>query len=363
MEQGTRNQALSSSPDSPSDSPLPAPSFQLLLAWQHHTATLFALPSATPAARDLPDPLWAALWAETERALYRADTPLAREWFAQAWQAHSQATPPARSALSALRPANLLPRAALWALILHSSFILSHSSFAAPAPDFTSAYTAGAFPAAETAARDALATTPLSAGLHHNLALALAQQGKWDEAHAHATIAALQSGTTGPAAEATARLLAVTTPKSSYRIDLPPAAARALTLRQWQHLALAAATILLLVAPTAYLIARYHPAFRLRPLVIGHSSFVITSAALLAALVAIYSHGAASPPAAALAWRSASLRAVPTDIGDQKIIAELPAGSLARIDKTFLGWRRLVLPDGNTGWVRVESLAGLWQTP
>ena len=168
-----------------------ATSAALLLAWQHHTATLFGLTSATPSARDLPDPLWAALWAETERALYRASTPLAREWFAQAWQAHAQATPPPRSALAALRPAHLLARAALWLIVLHSACVLGlpseasaqegHSSFAAPAaptPDFSTSYTAGAFPAAESAARDTLASTPLSPGLHHNLALSARPTGQ-----------------------------------------------------------------------------------------------------------------------------------------------------------------------------------------
>jgi tetratricopeptide (TPR) repeat protein len=331
-----------------------------LLAWQHATRALFALPSLTPTARDLPDPVWAALWVETERALYRPATPLASEWFAQAWQAHARATPPRRSPFAALRPAHLLARAALGAMVLASVLVLGPSSFAAPAasPDALQLYARGEFAAAEAALRPALAEAPLDTATRHNLALALAQQGRWDEAAAHAYAALLQR----PRDPALERLLDATAPKAGYRIQLPATPARLLPVRAWQQLALASALALLLVVPTAYLVSRYLPLPRSRSaLVIGHCSLVITSAALVASLLALRAVGPAADPAAVLVWRSATLRAVPTDAGEQKVTADLPAGTLARLDKEFLGWRRLVLPDGNTGWVRAEALVPLWR--
>jgi tetratricopeptide (TPR) repeat protein len=323
-----------------------------LLAWQRATAALFQLDSATPSARDLPDPLWSALWIETERALYRRATPLAPEWLAQARSALAAATPPARSALAALRPAHLFPRAA--ALLLASAALFSPTP--ADAATAAESYAAGDFPAAEKAWREAVSAAPLAWPARHNLALALAQQGQWDAAAAHAHAAALQA----PSATEPRRLLDVVLPRASYRPAPPPAAARLLAPRAWQHLAFTAATLLAL-APAAYLLAAYRraPAYR----IFGHTALVVSLATLVASLAAVRAYGPSAHPDAVLVWRDSTLRALPTDAGDQKVTADLPAGTLARVDKAFLGWRRLVMPDGTTGWVRAEPLVGLWRTP
>ena len=338
-----------------------------LLAWQHATRILFDLPSFTPTARDLPDSAWSALWIETERALYRPDTPLGKDWFPQAWQAHASATPPARSPFAALRFAHLFPRVALFAVGI--TLILGHATDACATsvadgirpgqpPEAFKAYSAGNFTEAERHWRRANEYYPMDWANRHNLALALAQQGKWDEAAAHAYAAAIQV----PGDPALERLFAATAPKAAYLVRLPPEPARLLNVHGWQTLALASALLLLSLVPAAYILTRYLPAPRRRlPLVIGHWSLVIASAALAAALVALRAHGPAASPGAALVWRAATLRAVPTDVGEQKVTADLPAGTLARVDKDFLGWRRVVLPDGNTGWVRAEALVPLWR--
>ena len=359
LERGAGSQDKDTRGASDSDSLLLAPGSTLLLAWQHATRTLFDLPSLTPSARDLPDPVWSALWIETERALYRPDTALPKDWFAQAWQAHAQATPPARGLFAAFRPAHLFPRVALW-IVAFSTFLLAYSSAsAAPAEaaDALQLYARGDFPAAEKAIRETLSTAPLDSALRHNLALALAQQGKWDEAAAHAYAAALQT----PRDPAIERLFAATAPKASYRLRLAPSAAQTLSVHGWQNLALGSALLLLSVAPSAYVLALYRPGRRRALLATGHACLILAGAALITALVALRAHGPTTDPDAVLVWRTATLRAVPTDVGDQKVTAELPAGTLARVDKEFLGWRRVVLPDGNTGWVRAEPLVPLWR--
>lgn len=328
-----------------------------LLAWQHAVRALFALPASTPSARDLPDPVWAALWVETERALYRPSTPLAREWFAQAWQAHAAATPPRRSPLAALRPAHLFARASAVAAAVLAVAAISPSTFAAEtaAPDATALYARGEFAAAEAALRPAVAAAPLDCALRHNLALALAQQGKWDEAAAHAYAAALQR----PGDPALERLFAAAAPKAGYRVVLPPAPARLLPLTRWQTLGLASAFALLALAPAAWLIGLHGGG---RGIVrAGHATFLLGALVLGSAWLASRAHGPAASPDAVLVWRAATLRAVPTDAGEQKVTAELPAGTVARVDKAFLGWRRVVLADGNTGWVRAEPLVALWR--
>ncbi len=324
-----------------------------LLEWQQATRMLFDLGSVMPSARDLPDPAWSRLWAETERVLYRPATSLPADWFAQAREAHARAAPPPRSPLAPLRAAHLFPRAALFAGLIAGSFFLFPTP--APAADARASYLAGDFPAAEKAWRETVSTTPLAWPARHDLSLALAQQGKWDEAAAHAWAATLQA----PRMPETRRLLEVTLPKASFPLPRIPSLALLLSPRQWQLLAMAAATALLL-APALYLGARY----RGQPVrFAGHATLIASVLTLAAASLALRAYGPAAHPSAALVWRASTLRAVPTDAGGQKVTSALPAGTLARIDKTFLGWRRLVLSDGSTGWVRTESLTGLWNTP
>lgn len=324
-----------------------------LLAWQRHARTLLGIDATAPAARSLPDPRWAALWAETERVLYRPATPLAAEWITEARTLHAASRPPARSPLAALRAAHLFPRAAALAL--------AAGLLAAPTPRASAAdaYQRGDFPAAEHEARAALADAPTDAGLRHNLALALAQQGRWDEAAAHAFAARLHA----PAAPETERLLAVVGSRTTYRLPTPPAAAARAGLRTWQHLAFAGAAALAL-GLAAHLTAAYatsNPSRRINRLA-GHALLLLGAAALTAGLLAVRAHGPLAHTDAALVWRTANLRAVPTDAGDQKVVAELPAGTVARVDTAFLGWRRVLLADGNTGWTRAEALVPLWQS-
>jgi hypothetical protein len=61
-----------------------------------------------------------------------------------------------------------------------------------------------------------------------------------------------------------------------------------------------------------------------------------------------------------MVWRPSTLRSLPTDADTQKTTA-LSAGSIATIDKTFLGWSRLNFPGGQTGWARTDDLVRLYR--
>jgi tetratricopeptide (TPR) repeat protein len=329
----------------------------LLLAWQHAARVLLDLPGLTPSARDLPDPVWSALWLESERVLYRPSTTLAADWITQAWRAHARATPPPLARLAALRPIHLFGRASLGCFFAALLFAPPRVAAAESSPALA-AYARGDFAAAEAALRPALAASPLDPALRHDLALALAQQGRWDEAAAHAHAALLQR----PRHPALRRLLAATGPRASYQIPSIPAPARLLSVPAWQRLALAASLGLLGLVPLAYLASRHLPApFARRTRLAGHCTLVLLAPALAAALLALRTHGPAAHPAAVLVWRDSTLRALPTELGDQQVTADLPAGTLARVDRSFLGWRHVVLSDGNGGWVRAEPLVGLWR--
>jgi hypothetical protein len=329
-----------------------------LLAWQADARLLLEVESLTPAARDLPDPAWAALWVETERVLYRPATPLSKEWAGQAYATLAAAALPARSPLAALRLTHLFPGAALAVALL----LLAAPARLEAAEKTATPYAAGDFTGAAAAARERLDATPLDWAARHNLALALAQQGRWDEAAAHAYAARLQA----PRAPETTRLAEVLAPHATFQPPRLPSAARLLSVHEWQTLALAAA-ILLLLAPAAFIVTAYREQSAKATsgfgFVLRFSSFGFPLLALASAWFALRAHGPLAHPDAVLVWKTATLRAVPTDAGEQKITASLPAGTVTRVDKVFLGWRRLVLPDGNTGWIRTEPLVGLWQAP
>jgi len=340
---------------------------ELLLRWQQELRTLFSLPAA-PSSRDLPDPVWSALWIETERVLYRPSTTLSAEWTAEAGAALARATPKPFRLLTLFRPAHLFVRAITIGLVLHSTFVISPSSFAASP---SASYAAGDFTAASAAWREQLAAAPADWSLHHNLALSLSQQNAWDEATAHAALASLYA----PGEDAPRRLLALTLAKATYRpafADLfpsprptasallrhPAAFAGLLAPRTWQILVIAAA-LLAALALCARLTAAYGTSSRvLRPL--SNGVLVLAVLTLAAALFALRIFAPVLPRDSVLVWQNTTLRSVPTEAGEPQKTTTLSAGTLARTDKSFLGWRRVILADATTGWTRSTPLLPLW---
>ena len=66
---------------------------------------------------------------------------------------------------------------------------------------------------------------------------------------------------------------------------------------------------------------------------------------------------------AAITWRPTTLRSVPTEAATSQKATPLAAGSVARVTKPFLGWRRLEFTNGQTGWVQASDLIPLWSAP
>jgi hypothetical protein len=66
---------------------------------------------------------------------------------------------------------------------------------------------------------------------------------------------------------------------------------------------------------------------------------------------------------AAITWRPTTLRSVPTEAATSQKATPLAAGSVARVTKPFLGWRRLEFTSGQTGWVQASDLIPLWSAP
>ncbi len=330
---------------------------ELVRAWRDDTARLWRLDVATPTPRDFPDPVWGALWAESERVLYRRGTAIAPQWIAQARQALALHAVPSWSPLQLFRARNLFPWLATIALLLAALPALP----AQPAE----AYAAGDFAQAGEAWRARIQESPTDWSARHNLSLALAQQNRWDEAAAHAAVAWLQS----PASNATRWQLALAANKSPkvaaafapFVVEHPRAVdqlARLAGPARWQFVLIAAAamaaTALTLLVLSGY--TRFAAGWAL-------GLFCIALLTAATATVALRAYAPFLPRDTVLVWREATLRSVPTEAAKEQQTTTVKPGTLARVGKDFLGWSQIVLPDGQTGWLRATDLTGLWANP
>ena len=367
---------------SASGSQLSALSSQLL-AWQHDTALLLQIRTAAPTVADLersadlpkignrqsPIADLSTLWSESDRSLYGDNVPLPADWTTRA-QAALTATPlPRFSPVRLFIPRNLFPFvAALLVCALFSPLASAADSVPPPAPppDATaaSAYRRGDFAAAEKSYRAALAAAPTDAIAHHNLSLTLAQQDRWDEAAAHAAVALVQS----PASEPIRAQFALAAEKSGH-VPAPLAAfltpgplhslARLKSSAAWQSTLIY--SVLGLALSLAFIVLH---AYRRTtgPLVYGPYAALVVCAALAAsALTGWLAYGPVNNAHAAIAWRAGTLRSIPTEADTAQKTTPLAAGSLARVDQTFLGWRHLTFEAGQSGWVRAEDLVPVWK--
>ncbi len=334
----------------------------LLLAWQKDTAILWQIPQAVPGPNNFPpsETQWAALWTDTERALYRDATPLPADWITRAETALNAQPVRPFSALQLFRLGNLFPFAAL---ILLALSLPTSSLFA---DDGRKAYEAGDFATAEQTWRKTLSATPTNPTAHHNLALALAQQNRWGEAAAHAATAFAQQ----PGNPAIRWNFAFTLERAGYASSVfsgfasanpPHAIARVLSAPQWQYAAILAVTLAALGG--AFLLLRAY----------GNGTRWMKTSAISAITAAVIIGGAAgfslrvySPlndARAVIVWRTTTLRSIPTEADTTQKTTSLSAGTVAIVDRTFLPdrWARLSFPNGQTGWVRHEDLVRIWE--
>ncbi len=323
---------------------------QLIQHWQRDTAILWGLPQAVPTPANLSDPAWSALWSEADRTLYGA-APLPIDWVARATAALSAKPVPAFSTFQLFLPRNLLPL-----VILLSSFVISHSSFAAEGG--RDAYAKADFPAAEKAWRETLAKNSTDWTSHHNLALALIQQNRPGEAAGHALAAFVQQ----PQNPSVRWHLAYTWKAAGVS---PPSVAQLTTLNtqlaakaspaRWQAALIASAWLSALAISLGL-----HGAYMRRPRKILSGALLALSLLLAAAAsISLRTYGPLADARAVVVSTPTTLRSIPTDLETQKS-TPLSLGTVAKADKTFLGWTRLSFPNGQTGWARTETLVRLW---
>jgi tetratricopeptide (TPR) repeat protein len=231
------------------------------------------------------------------------------------------------------------------------------------ATDGIEAYNEGNFINAEATWRDALAAEPTDWVARHNLALALAQQQRWGEAGAHAAVAYVQN----PRDESVRWHLNYFLERSGYTPPVigqfmhpgwPEKLAREASPGEWQLLfiggALLGALSLALVVAAPYGLRFAGQNW------VAWSGGVLSIALMAGALFSLQIWGTAANSRAVLTYQAGELRSIPTDLEGDQEVTPLSAGSLAVVQKSFLGWRQLRFPNGQTGWVRVEELVPLW---
>lgn len=338
----------------------------LLTRWQAQAAVLWEIPHAAPGAPLVQTSVarqaaanaaaWAALWADADRALHSREGVLPPDWIARAEAATGAAAVPGWNPVSLFAPRYLLP------FFFALAFLLAPPP--ARAESGADAYKRGDFAAASASWAKDVAAAPAEWTSRHNLGLALAQQDRWAEATGHWTSAALlnardetvrwdlalglqRSGLANP------DLVELSRGEGGFRI------ARLASPGEWQ-LALIGAAFLFALGLTGLLLQAYRR--------IGAWGL---PAALLATLVAValaaagtfslHTYGTLADPHAVFVWEATTLRSVPTEADTAQKTSPLSAGSIAVVEKTFLGWTKLSFPGGQTGWVRTETLVPLYR--
>lgn len=330
---------------------------QALLHWQHDCAWLWRSQRAAPSADMFEcDSEWTLLWQESERALYGDNAPLAVDWTDRALKALANKRAPRFSVLRVLALRHLFPAFAILGICL-----LATDGHAADDP--IEAYSEGDFAAAADTWASAATDNSLDWIAHHNLALALAQQNRWDEAGAQAAVAFVQN----PRDPSVRWHLNYTLERSGYT---PPVIgtftnpgrieklAREASPAEWQRLLLGG--LLLGVIALALVLGHAYGmpfgAWQFTAWFLG----VVSVAVMITAVASIQTWGLTADARAVLTWRAGQLRSIPTDLKGEQQTTALSAGSLAVVEKAFLGWQQISFPNGQTGWIRQEELVPLW---
>ena len=347
----------------------PAARATALREWQRLTARLWGTGSATPTpavllqsiAREArgkgTDPAeWERLWNEADAFLYARAPNLPENWLPRAETAAKGVRLTRRPVFAGLRLTNLWPAAV--ALVL--AFGTPEAKAASAAEE---AYNRGEFTVAEQAWRTGLSEHPSDWKTRHNLGLALAQQNHWSEAAAHWSAAFLAA----PRDPKVRWELALGLTKAEFtQPELSTLAAgeglagftRMASPAEWQ-IAIVAGALLVGLGLAGVLVDR-HAGRRIWRLVLAAVCVFGGLAVIASGYFALRLYGPLARPDAVLVWHATELRSIPTEAGEQKT-EPLVAGTLARGEKSFLGWDKLTFANGQTGWVRHDNLVYLYR--
>lgn len=348
------------------------PKHAFLLTWQRDLAQVLGLGTAAPTyesiralttepGREKSRPVLEAiaqLWLEADKALYAPQGSLPEDWITRARKTVSRLRAPSFPVYHIFFPRHCMP---WWFATLGLVLFLQTTEL--KALEARAAYEETAFDRAAAQWKKDLNAAPLDWRTRHNLGLALLQQGKHSEAVGQLATAFAQH----PSDETLRRNFLIAMEHAGYAPQTLGTLAQDHPLSElarrnspfgWQ-LTLCAALFLFVIGLGLLLLTAYGLRRRgARPLALVLVLLGLLSGA--AALASLHAFGLAANRRAALIWQPSMLRSVPTEADSTQKTSALPAGTLAVVEKEFLGWRQVRFQDGDTGWIRSEDLVQLW---
>jgi hypothetical protein len=337
-----------------------------LLDWQHAATVVLGIDRAAPTAaqmRDVADPRWAQAWAGSERALYGRAHTLPEGWCDAAL---ALCVRPRRTWIRWRRGGSartLLPRFATAALV---AICLARPAAADP----LEAYQHGRFDEARTELVARAQAEPADWIARYNLGLVEAQRG--DIGHAFGeTLAAFAHAPRDAAVRGNASRFASQLPgiERATASLIGGGLAALASPAMWQLVLVAGALLFCLGA--ALMLPRVAVAVppgggrdgRRPSLLVGATLLAAGLAAGASSGLALQRWGAIADPRAAAIAAPAVLRSLPTDATAAAQERPLGSGAVVKTEQEFLGWVRVALDSGETGWLRQGEIVPLYAKP
>jgi hypothetical protein len=333
------------------DMPLADAVSRELRHWQQAVADRWRVSGRTPSSADFVgrDP-WHSLWVECDAALYGPRGKIPADWPTSAARAVAQlAAPPPFAWRRVMQVSSWWPRSLACFLLLACGGLFCSTELPA-----------------QTAIESALEQVerePLDVIARYNLAIALEAEGRLPEAAVHSGIVWWQEPRFDAGARLWLRLRSQAGLLSGVEGGLPEPVGAAARLKSvwppgvWQRVHLAAGLMVIMLAllllASAYL-RHLRPALRATAVGFGVAllGFALTFA------VTATSRGLLDPEAVVV-HRQSILRELPVENRLDEGDWALP-GAIAIVDRRFLNWVEVRLPDGRGGWVRADSVIAVW---
>jgi hypothetical protein len=346
--------------------------------WQKSVAGTLGVEGATPSWEDIiqggPTLLeedrseLEKCWMESEEALYGRGRKLAESWSGRAMALAQRIDLPRIKTWETLRPRNLLPWGSLilllWAGGLRVEAAETNGVVAQEkAVDPVGMYRVADFKGAEKIWSERVRLKPTDPIARNNLALANYQLGDKERALAHGLSAYLISPTT----ESVAWNLRIFAGAAD---QLDPAINRlgddnwtaGLTARlgvfAWQAI-LVAGIALAAFGGGFWLASGYYGFYRRLFFRLGSGIVLVGAVMALLAGLALGVYGKLADRGAVMIVDVEPLRSIPSDLEPQAEKA-YPPGSVAHLEKSFLGWSKIRLPNHDMGWIRTEHIVPLY---
>ena len=349
-----------------------------LLVWQKAVAGTLGVEGATPSWEDIikggPTLLdedrneLEKCWKESEEALYGRGRALAEGWSDSAMVLAQRIDLPKIKIWETLRPRNVLPWGSLifllWAGGLQIEAAETKGIVAQEkAADPVGLYRVADFKGAEKVWSERVRLEPTDPIARNNLALANYQLGDKERALAHGLSAYLLAPTTESVAW-NLRIFAGAADQLDPAIDRlgddnwTAGLTSRLGVFAWQAI-LVAGIALAALGGGLWLASGYYGFYRRLFFRLG-SGIVLGGAvmALLAGL-ALGVYGKLADRGAVMIVDVEPLRSIPSELEPQAEKA-YPPGSIAHLEKSFLGWSKIRLPNHDMGWIRTEHIVPLY---